>query len=158
MLSDIPKLRPAAYRRLGEAAHPVSPPTDGVFLFGIILGAIACGVTGVVLMANVRFGRSRSCQACFSFSRQTCPSSRLGSRTKALGCSCRSSRLLACAGGRDHCGGLALLGLALIRRGPRGPQNNLLSFIAFVVVLGVMGFGFTAIAPFAISLPEASAL
>ena len=37
---------------------------------------------------------------------------------------------------------LALLGLTLIRKGPRAPQNNLLSFIAFVVVLGVMGFSF----------------
>ena len=37
---------------LGEAAHLVSPRTDGVFLFGIILGAIACGVTGLVLIGK----------------------------------------------------------------------------------------------------------
>ena len=37
---------------LGEAAHPVSPRTDGVFLFGIILGAIAGGATGLVLIGK----------------------------------------------------------------------------------------------------------
>ena len=37
---------------LGEAAHLVSPGTDGVFLFGIILGAIACRVTGLVLISK----------------------------------------------------------------------------------------------------------
>src|SRR5215471_7668142 len=35
-----------------EAAHPVSPRTDGVFLFGIILGAIAWGVTDLVLIGK----------------------------------------------------------------------------------------------------------
>ena len=36
---------------LAEAAHLVSPGTDGVFLFGII-PAIACGVTGWVLISK----------------------------------------------------------------------------------------------------------
>src|SRR5215470_2657050 len=37
---------------LGEATHLVSPLTDGGALFGIILGAIACGVIGLSLIGK----------------------------------------------------------------------------------------------------------
>jgi len=65
---------------------------------------------------------------------------------------------------------LALFGLTLMPQGLRGLGNNVLSFVASVVVLGVMGFSFLGLlgvlfiatsricAPFAISLSEASAL
>jgi len=52
---------------LGEAAHLVSPLTDGGMLFAIILGAIACGVIGLSLVGKSSLRLKSFCQVYCAF-------------------------------------------------------------------------------------------
>jgi hypothetical protein len=129
---------------LGEAAHIVSPLTDGAWLFGIILGAIACGVTGLALIGSRSSLRMKSFWPgllCVFLSSLPIIAVRLG----------EVKRWFTPAGSADFWLALeavisapvfALLGLTLIRKGPQGLWNRVLSCLALLVVIVVMGFSF----------------
>jgi hypothetical protein len=109
---------------LGEAARLVSPRTDVVFLFGIILGAIACGVTGLVLIGKSSL-RVKSFLPGLLFV--------LAAGLPIIAIRLAEVRLwVAAAGPADfwlaleaviRAPVLALLGLTLIRKGPRSPKR-----------------------------------
>jgi hypothetical protein len=128
---------------LGEATHPGSQLTDGRLLFGIILGAIACGVIGLSLVG-------KSSRRVKSFLPGLLCVLLAGLPIVAIRLA-EVKHWLVPAGPADFWLALeavisapilALLGLTLIRKGPRGLWNNVLSCIAFLAVVVVMGFSF----------------
>jgi hypothetical protein len=128
---------------LGEATHLGSPLTDGGVLFGIILGAIACGVIGLSLIGKSprRVKSLLPGLLCVLLAGLPIVAIRLA----------EVKHWVVPAGPADFWLALeavigapilALLGLTLIRKGPRGLWNDVLSCIAFLVVVVVMGFSF----------------
>jgi hypothetical protein len=131
---------------LGEATHLVSPLTDGGVLFGIILGAIACGVVGLSLVgkSSLRVKSFLPGLLCVLLAGLLIVAIRLA----------EMKHWIVPAGPADFWLALeavisapisGLLGLTLIRKGPRGLWNNVLSCIALLVVLVVTGFSFLGI-------------
>jgi hypothetical protein len=128
---------------LGEVTHLVSPLSDGGVLFGVILGAIACGVIGLLLVgkSSLLVNSFLPGLLCVLLAGLPIVAIRLA----------EVKHWVIPAGPVDFWLGLeavisapilALLGLTLIRKGPRGLWNNVLSCIAFLVVVVVMGFSF----------------
>src|SRR5271166_6478606 len=95
---------------LGEAAHMVSPLTDGALLFGFLspLPIIA------VRLGEVRHSLTHAGSADFWLALEAVISAPV----------------------------FALLGLTLIRKGPQGLWNRVLSCLALLVVIVIMGFSF----------------
>jgi hypothetical protein len=128
---------------LAEAAHLVSPLSDGGVLFGVIFGAVACGVIGLSLVgrSSLRVNSFLPGLLCVLLAGLPIVAIRLA----------EVKHWVVPAGPADFWLALeavisapilALLGLTLMRKGPRGAWNNVLSWIAFLVVVVVMGFSF----------------
>jgi hypothetical protein len=128
---------------LGEATHLVSPFTDGAVLFGSILGAIACGVIGLSLVgkSSLRVKSFSPGLLCILVAGLPIIAIRLAEAKKWVIPAGPADFWLALEA-VISAPILALLGLTLIRKGPRGLWNNVLSCIAFLAVAVVMGFSF----------------
>ena len=128
---------------LAEAARSGSELTDGGVLFGVILGAILFGLAGLVLLGKSSFRMKSFLPGLLCMVLAGLPM--IAIRVGEL------KHWVTPAGPPDFWLALeavisspvlALLGLTLIRKGPRGLWNHVFSSIAFLVVVAVMGFSF----------------